>query len=63
MEQVRDWLGHSSVLVTEKSYAFLHVHALREAIDDVGTNKAQRVVNFQRKPINSGGCIDEQSEL
>ena len=48
MQQVRDWLGHSSVVVTEKSYAFLHVDALHEAIEDGATIQPQRVVNFRR---------------
>lgn len=30
MEQVRDLLGHSSVVVTERSYAFLHVDQLHD---------------------------------
>jgi len=34
MEQVRDWLGHKSVLVTERSYAFLTVENLHTAIRD-----------------------------
>ncbi len=34
MEQVRDWLGHKSVLVTERSYAFLSVENLHTAIRD-----------------------------
>lgn len=31
MAQVRDWLGHSSVLVTERAYAFLESDALHTA--------------------------------
>ncbi len=34
MEQVRDWLGHKSVVVTERSYAFLSVENLHTAIRD-----------------------------
>ena len=33
MEQVAKWLGHSSVTVTEKSYAFLETEHLHRAID------------------------------
>lgn len=33
MVQVRDWLGHSSIAVTEKHYAFLSVDDLFEAIE------------------------------
>ena len=36
MTEVSKWLGHSSVLVTEKIYAFLFVDQLHEA---VGTNR------------------------
>jgi integrase len=32
MEQVRDWLGHSSVITTEKIYAFLTVDDLHRAV-------------------------------
>lgn len=41
MEQVRDWLGHSSVTTTEKSYAFLTIDDLHRAIGtgtSMGTN-------------------------
>lgn len=31
MKQVSDWLGHSSVVVTEKAYAFLRIDQLHEA--------------------------------
>lgn len=34
MEKVRDWLGHKSVTVTERSYAFLTVENLHTAIRD-----------------------------
>lgn len=32
MEQARDWLGHSSVITTEKIYAFLTVDDLQRAV-------------------------------
>jgi hypothetical protein len=32
LEMVKEWLGHSSVQVTEKVYAFLEFEQLREAI-------------------------------
>ncbi len=32
MVEVSKWLGHSSILVTERHYAFLHRHALRDAL-------------------------------
>lgn len=41
MEQVRDWLGHSSVTTTEKSYAFLTVDDLHHAVG-TGTARAPR---------------------
>lgn len=31
MEVVRDWLGHKSITVTERSYAFLNLRAMRAA--------------------------------
>jgi integrase/recombinase XerD len=31
MEAVREWLGHSSVIVTEKAYAFLEIEQLHRA--------------------------------
>lgn len=31
-EQVRDWLGHSSVMTTEKAYAFLTIDDLHRAV-------------------------------
>ena len=34
IEKVRDWLGHKSVTVTERSYAFLSVENLHTAIRD-----------------------------
>lgn len=33
MEEVSKWLGHSSVKVTEKHYAFLRVHELHRAVE------------------------------
>lgn len=32
MECVKEWLGHSSVVVTEKTYAFLEVEQLHRAV-------------------------------
>jgi integrase len=40
MEQVRDWLGHTSVTTTEKAYAFLTIDNLHKAVG-TGTKKAQ----------------------
>jgi hypothetical protein len=34
MEQVSGWLGHSSVLVTERAYAFIETEHLHAAIAD-----------------------------
>ncbi len=34
LEEVRDWLGHQSLLTTERSYAFLNVENLHTAIRD-----------------------------
>ena len=33
MEEVSKWLGHSSVKVTERHYAFLHIEHLQEAVE------------------------------
>lgn len=33
MEKVSKWLGHSSIAVTERAYAFLHVEHLHKAIE------------------------------
>lgn len=46
MEQVSRWLGHSSVIVTEKSYAFLTTEQLHSAIAErtkTGTGSADHV--------------------
>jgi integrase len=32
MEGVKEWLGHSSVLVTERAYAFLEIEHLHRAV-------------------------------
>lgn len=37
LEDVRDWLGHSSVAQTERAYAFLTVDQLHEAVGTPGT--------------------------
>lgn len=44
MHQVRDWLGHSSVTVTERSYAFLGADELRRQADSAVT-ELERVRN------------------
>ena len=33
MEEVSNWLGHSSVKVTERHYAFLRIEHLHEAVE------------------------------
>jgi integrase len=45
MEKVRDWLGHSSVTVTEKSYAFLRVDDLHQGIRQ-SADRAGNVVSI-----------------
>ncbi|MGE3914677.1 MAG: tyrosine-type recombinase/integrase [Hyphomicrobiaceae bacterium] len=53
LAQVRDWLGHSSVAVTEKHYAFLRVDDLHDAIDrheqKVRQTPAATVVPLKRR--------------
>ena len=43
MEEVCKWLGHSSVVVTEKRYAFLHVDGLHNKIKRAETAEANVV--------------------
>lgn len=47
MERVRDWLGHSSVSVTEQRYAFLRIDDLHSMVARKGTNKPQGVVDLR----------------
>lgn len=47
MEEVSRWLGHSSVKVTERHYAFLKIEQLHEAVD----RSESRVVQLHR-PAN-----------
>jgi hypothetical protein len=42
MVQVKEWLGHSSIAVTEKHYAFLKVDDLFEAIE---ASEADRIAS------------------
>jgi integrase/recombinase XerD len=41
MEAVKEWLGHSSVVVTEKAYAFLEIEHLHRAVQK--SAQAQRI--------------------
>ncbi len=43
MDKVRDWLGHSSVTVTEKSYAFLRIDDLHRGIQSASEFQANIV--------------------
>jgi integrase/recombinase XerD len=52
--QVRDWLGHKSVAVTEKHYAFLAVDNLLDAVElkvahDKVTKASAEIVNFKKR--------------
>ncbi len=44
--KVRDWLGHSSVAVTEKTYAFLRIDDLHDAASKSTTNLAADIVEL-----------------
>lgn len=51
MEEVSNWLGHSSVKVTERHYAFLGIEHLHEAVQ----RSEARVIELQgRRNIKSG---------
>jgi integrase len=39
-DKVQDWLGHESVMQTERAYAFLRVEDLHRAVTKVDTGAA-----------------------
>ena len=41
LEGVKEWLGHSSVVVTEKTYAFLEIEHLHRAVAVAAQKSAQ----------------------
>jgi len=56
MEKVSKWLGHSSITVTERIYAFLEVKHLHDAVKDGPTTKSPHgVVDFPRKSKGDSG--------
>lgn len=56
MERVCKWLGHSSITVTERIYAFLEVAHLHDAVKDGPTTKSPHgVVEFPRKSKGGNG--------
>lgn len=40
LDKVRDWLGHSSVKMTERAYAFLRIENLQQAVTETVTGHA-----------------------
>ena len=48
MKEVCDWLGHSSVLVTEQRYAFLRVDDLHRRVGGGAQNEPQKIVTFKK---------------
>jgi integrase/recombinase XerD len=51
MEEVSGWLGHSSVKVTERHYAFLRIEHLQEAVE---RSEARVIELHQRRASKSG---------
>ena len=41
MEGVKEWLGHSTVVVTERTYAFLEIEHLHRAVANAAQKSAQ----------------------
>jgi integrase len=48
MEVVSRWLGHSSVRVTERHYAFLEVEQLHQAVEE-GRENVVRIAEMRAK--------------
>lgn len=44
MEEVKEWLGHKSIAVTERSYAFLNIQKVRDRL-----HKKAEIVPFNKK--------------
>lgn len=53
LEMVRDWLGHSSVAVTEQRYAFLRIDDLHSILSRKDTKKTHDVVDFEEIRVKS----------
>lgn len=66
LEKVAAWLGHSSVSVTEKVYAFLDVRHLHAALKIVAQSAAQlRIIEGAKlleKPYNKGDLDNSEEE-
>jgi integrase len=55
MEQVGAWLGHSSVKVTEKTYAFLGIEDLERKLEGSAQKPAHRAAHGRRKAAEKQG--------
>ena len=53
LEGVKEWLGHSSVVVTEKTYAFLEVEHLHRAVQK-SADAAQKSAQGARTALKNG---------
>jgi len=53
MEAVSKWLGHSSIQVTEKAYAFLETRHLHEAVGTQLTSDEKHKLRLSRSPSRS----------
>jgi len=54
MDKIRDWLGHSSVKVTERTYAFLRIDNLQDAVTKTGTGRADSQKSKAKKRRKTG---------
>jgi integrase len=48
MKEVSDWLGHSSVVVTEQRYAFLRVDDLHRRVSEEAQKEPQRIMKLRK---------------